>query len=245
MIINEKLTNEVANPFLDGAFVVVDKPLGWTSFDVVNKFRRILSKQIGTKKIKVGHAGSLDPLATGVVVVCTGKYTKRIEEVMASPKVYIATMVLGATTPTYDKESEVNATFPNAHITEELLRDILPQFIGIIKQVPPIFSAVKVNGERAYKLARRGEEAQLSAKDINVYDIELLDFDFPEAKLRITCGKGTYIRALARDIGEALDSGAYLSSLRRECVGNFFAENGIKVEDFKTYIESRIEEYNG
>lgn len=237
--------NIVANPFSEGTFVVVDKPLHWTSFDVVNKFRYLLTKKLGIKRLKVGHAGALDPLATGVVVLCTGKYTKRIDEVMKNRKVYTATITLGATTPSYDMESSINATYPTEHITEELIHDVLGQFVGEIKQVPPLFSAVKVDGKRAYHLARKGENVQLPAKDITIYGIDLLHTDLPNITLKITCGKGTYIRSLARDIGRALGSGGYLSFLRRDSVGDFDLSNSVKVEDFEEFIEEKIRNYRG
>lgn len=231
------------NPFSEGRFVVVDKPLRWTSFDVVNKFRYLLSKRLGIKRIKVGHAGTLDPLATGVVVLCTGKYTKRIEEVQQLQKVYSATITLGATTPTCDLESEIDATYPTDHITRERVEEVLRSFVGMISQVPPIFSAVKVDGNRAYQLARRGEEVELKAKEIRIDSIELLDYWLPEIEIRVTCGKGTYIRSLARDIGEALGCGGHLSALRRERVGDFVASEGVMIEGFEGYIEKILTEY--
>lgn len=229
-----------SNPFVEGAFVVVDKPLTWTSFDIVNKFRYLLCKRLGIKKLKVGHAGTLDPLATGVVVLCTGRYTKRIDEVQTKEKVYTARIRLGATTPTYDKESDVDATFPTEHITRDEVERVLETFVGESDQVPPIFSAVKVDGDRAYKLARRGEDVELTAKRIHIYSIELLDYRLPDIEVRVTCGKGTYIRSLARDIGQALGSGGYLTALRRERVGGFTVEGAIKVEEFGDFIEQRL-----
>lgn len=228
------------NIFGEGTFVVVDKPLGWTSFDVVNKFRWLLCRRLGVKRLKVGHAGTLDPLATGVVVLCTGRYTKRIEEVQKLPKVYTATLKLGATTPSFDMESEEDATFSTEHITREKVEAVLKQYEGLIPQVPPIFSAVKVAGSRAYQLARRGEGVELQAKEVRIDRIELLEYSLPFIQIRVECGKGTYIRALARDIGASLGCGAYLTALRRESVGAFRASEGIEVEQFEEYIEERM-----
>lgn len=232
------------NPFSEGMFVVIDKPYGRTSFDVVYRFRNLLSRALGVKRMKVGHAGTLDPLATGVVVLCTGKYTKRIEEVQQFHKVYYATLKLGETTPSYDLEKEVDATYPTEHITEEMVREVLEHFVGEIKQVPPLFSAVKVEGQRAYHLARKGKEVALTAKVIRIEEIELLSFEMPYLEIRVKCGKGTYIRSLARDIGEALQSGAHLTALRRTEVGEFRVEEAIKEEDFETFIQGQLEEYN-
>ena len=228
------------NIFGEGTFVVVDKPLGWTSFDVVNKFRWLLCRRLGVKRLKVGHAGTLDPLATGVVVLCTGRYTKRIEEVQKLPKVYTATLKLGATTPSFDMESEEDATFSTEHITREKVEAVLKQYEGLIPQVPPIFSAVKVAGSRAYELARKGEGVELQAKEVRIDRIELLEYSLPFIQIKVECGKGTYIRALARDIGASLGCGAYLTALRRESVGAFRASEGIGVEQMEEYIEERM-----
>ena len=228
------------NIFGEGTFVVVDKPLGWTSFDVVNKFRWLLCRRLGVKRLKVGHAGTLDPLATGVVVLCTGRFTKRIEEVQKLPKVYTATLKLGATTPSFDMESEEDATFSTEHITREKVEAVLKQYEGLIPQVPPIFSAVKVAGSRAYELARKGEGVELQAKEVRIDRIELLEYSLPFIQIRVECGKGTYIRALARDIGASLGCGAYLTALRRESVGAFRASEGIGVEQMEEYIEERM-----
>ena len=228
------------NVFGEGTFVVVDKPLEWTSFDVVNKFRRLLCRRLGVKRLKVGHAGTLDPLATGVVVLCTGRFTKRIEEVQKLPKVYTATLKLGATTPSFDMESEEDATFSTEHITREKVEAVLKQYEGLIPQVPPIFSAVKVAGSRAYELARKGEGVELQAKEVRIDRIELLEYSLPFIQIKVECGKGTYIRALARDIGASLGCGAYLTALRRESVGAFRASEGIGVEQMEEYIEERM-----
>lgn len=228
------------NPFSDGMFVVIDKPYGRTSFDVVYKFRNTLSRALNVKRMKVGHAGTLDPLATGVVVICTGKYTKRIEEVQKQEKVYYATLKLGETTPSYDLEKEVDAKYPIDHITEEIVREVLTQFEGEIKQVPPIFSAVKVSGRRAYDLARKGKEVELEPKLVYIHEITLESFELPYITIKITCGKGTYIRSLARDIGEALNSGAHLTALRRTRVGEFRVEDAIGEDQFEEFILNKL-----
>ncbi|MDE6157549.1 MAG: tRNA pseudouridine(55) synthase TruB [Muribaculaceae bacterium] len=206
--------------FLEGEILYIDKPLGWTSFNVVSRVRNALSRRMGIKKLKVGHAGTLDPLATGVMIVCTGRATKRIDELQAGVKEYIATIALGATTPSFDLETEVDATYPTAHITEELVREVLGRFIGRIEQIPPEYSACKVDGKRAYALARKGKKVELKPKILVIDEIELLAFSPSEIKVRVVCGKGTYIRALARDIGQALGSGAHLTALRRTRVGD-------------------------
>lgn len=228
------------NPFSDGMFVVVNKPYRWTSFDVVNKFRYLLTKRLGVRRIKVGHAGTLDPLATGVVVLCTGKYTKRIEEVQAMEKVYYATIRLGETTPSFDLESEVDGNYAIDHITKEDVERVLRSFEGEIEQVPPTFSAVKVDGKRSYELARKGEEVTLQAKTIKISSMELLKYAMPDIKIKVTCGKGTYIRALARDIGLALNSGGHLTELCRSRVGAFEIEDAIGVEGFERYIDEKL-----
>ena len=226
--------------FIEGEILCFDKPLRWTSFDVVSKIRRQLTKRLGVKKLKVGHAGTLDPLATGVMVVCTGKATKRIEELQAHVKEYVATLQFGATTPSFDLEKPIDATYPTEHITEALLREVLTRFLGRIEQVPPAFSACKVDGHRAYDLARKGKEVELKPKVLVIDEIELQSFD-PEAMqatIRVVCSKGTYIRALARDIGQALDSGAHLIALRRTRVGDVRVEDCLQVEDFPGWLEN-------
>lgn len=215
--------------FLKGEIFCIDKPYGWTSFAVVGKLRYHISKRIGVKKIKVGHAGTLDPLASGVLIVCTGKATKRIDELQAGVKEYIAEIKLGATTPSFDLETEVDATYEWEHITRDMVEDVLHnQFIGCIEQVPPSYSACKINGKRAYKMARQGEDVELKAKQLIINEIEVLELDGPKLVVRVVCGKGTYIRALARDIGIALGSGAHLTGLRRTQVGD------VRVEDCKS-----------
>jgi tRNA pseudouridine55 synthase len=206
--------------FLDGEILYIDKPLGWTSFDAVKRLRSTIQRRLGIKKMKVGHAGTLDPLATGVMIVCTGKSTKRIDELQAGVKEYIATIALGATTPSFDLETEIDATYPTEHITEELVRATLEQFKGRIEQIPPAFSAVKIDGQRAYKMARQGTDVELKAKVLVIDEIEMLKYSQSSIELRIVCSKGTYIRALARDIGKALGSGGHLTALRRTRVGD-------------------------
>ena len=226
--------------FVAGEIIPVYKPYTWTSFQIVNKVRYHLSKKYGIKRFKVGHAGTLDPLATGVLLLCTGKATKRIEELQKHTKEYEAEITLGATTPSYDMEHPVDATFPYEHITREMVEDTLKQFIGDIAQRPPLFSACKVDGKRAYDLARKGSDMQLEPKQIRIDNIELLEFDLPKIRIRVTCGKGTYIRSLARDIGEALESGAYLSELTRTRVGEFKLTDCIKIEAIEEWLEKQI-----
>ena len=226
--------------FKEGEVLYFDKPLGWTSFKVVGHVRYHLCRHLGVKKLKVGHAGTLDPLATGVMIVCTGKATKRIEEFQYHTKEYVATLRLGATTPSYDLEHEVDATYPTAHITRELVEETLPKFTGEIWQTPPAFSACMVNGTRAYDLARRGEEVNLKPKLLVIDEIELLDcrLDVPEITIRVVCSKGTYIRALARDIGEALHSGAHLTALRRTRVGDVRVEDCLDPRTFREWVDA-------
>lgn len=225
--------------FKEGEVLYFDKPLRWTSFAVVNKIRYHISRKLGVKKIKVGHAGTLDPLATGVMIICTGKATKRIEEFQYHTKEYIATLQLGATTPSYDLEKEIDATYPTKHITREMVEEVLQQFKGTIEQIPPAFSACKVDGKRAYDLARKGDEVELKPKTLVIDEIELLECNLPEIKIRVVCSKGTYIRALARDIGEALQSGAHLTGLIRTRVGEVRLEDCMQVEDFPEWLEQQ------
>lgn len=229
--------------FQAGQVLAFDKPYEWTSFALVAKVRWLISRRIGGK-IKVGHAGTLDPLATGVMVICTGKATKRIEQLQAGVKEYVATLKLGATTPSFDLEHPVDATYPTAHITEQLVREMLPRFEGEIMQVPPVFSACKVEGKRAYDLARKGKEVELRAKPLRIDEIELTDcqLENQEITLRIVCSKGTYIRALARDIGQALGSGAHLTALHRTRVGDCSVEKCFTIETFEKWLaEQEIE----
>ena len=225
--------------FKEGEVLYFNKPLGWTSFKVVGHARYHICRRMKVKKLKVGHAGTLDPLATGVMIVCTGKATKRIEEFQYHTKEYVATIQLGATTPSYDLEHEIDATYPTEHITRELVEETLKTFIGEIQQVPPAFSACMVNGKRAYDLARKGEEVELKPKLLVIDEIELLECNLPEIKIRVVCSKGTYIRALARDIGEALNSGAHLTALERTRVGHVRLEDCLDPMDFKEWIDAQ------
>lgn len=224
--------------FKAGEIFAIDKPYRISSFGALAHVRYVLSRILGYK-VKIGHAGTLDPLATGVLILCTGKATKRIEEFQGQTKEYTATLQLGATTVSYDMEHEVNETFPTAHITRALIDEKLQQFVGDIEQTPPTYSAVKVNGDRAYELRRAGEEVKLKPKQIHIDEIEVTDFDAEKMLLsiRVVCGKGTYIRALARDLGRALDSGAYLTALRRTRVGDFTIEKCLDYEHIKEWIE--------
>lgn len=216
--------------FFEGEVLYIDKPLGWTSFDAVNRLRGAMKRRMGVKKIKVGHAGTLDPLATGVMVICTGKATKRIEELQAGVKEYVATVALGATTPSFDLETKIDATYPTDHITRELVESVLKRFIGRIEQIPPAYSACKVDGKRAYSMARKGADVELKPKVLMIDELELLDFKPEEITIRVVCSKGTYIRALARDIGQALDSGAHLSALRRTRVGDVMVGDCLEMD---------------
>ena len=220
--------------FAQGEVLAFDKPLHWTSFDLVAKVRYNLCKKLGTKKLKVGHTGTLDPLATGVVIICTGKKTKLIDQLQYDVKEYIATLQLGATTPSYDMEKEVDQTYPTEHITRELIDQIIPLFRGEQWQTPPAFSAIQINGKRAYEFARKGEEVELKPRLLVIDEIEVLSFDEEKMLLtiRVVCSKGTYIRALARDIGERLQSGAHLTALRRTRVGDTRVEDCYTIEQF-------------
>lgn len=209
----------------EGKVLLIDKPLDWTSFDVVNKVRWNIRKAYNLKKIKVGHAGTLDPKATGLLIVCTGKFTKRIDEIQAESKVYTGTIKLGVSTPTYDTESEEDQTYPIEHITEDLIHETTQLFIGDIQQLPPAHSAVKVDGKRLYELARAGKEVELKPRSIKIYDFKIAKIDLPFVQFEVHCGKGTYIRSLANDFGKALDSGGYLTELRRTKIGEFSVEN--------------------
>lgn len=206
--------------FIEGEILYVNKPLNWTSFTLVRKLRNRICRNLNVKKLKVGHAGTLDPLATGVMIICTGKKTKLIETFQYQTKEYIATLEVGATTPSFDKETEVDAVFPTEHITRELVETKIQEFVGEIQQVPPTYSACKVDGKRAYEYAREGEEVELKPKLLVIDEIELLEYAMPIVKIRVVCSKGTYIRALARDIGLALGSGAHLAALERTRVGD-------------------------
>lgn len=225
--------------FISGEILVFDKPYKWTSFDVVGKVRWLLCRKLGVKKLKVGHTGTLDPLATGVVVVCTGKKTKLIDQLQQHIKEYVAVLQLGSTTPSYDLEKEIDCTYPTEHITRALIEEVIPTFLGEQWQIPPIFSAVKIDGKRAYKLARKGEEVDLQAKLLTIDAIDVLEFNeaLMQLKIRVVCSKGTYIRALARDIGKALNSGAHLIELRRTRVGDIRVEDCLTIQDFEKMLE--------
>ena len=227
------------NP-LEGEILYIDKPLEWTSFNLVKRMRSALLRRMKMRKMKVGHAGTLDPLATGVMIVCTGKATKRIDELQAHTKEYVATIALGATTPSYDLETSIDATYPTEHITREMVEETLTRFTGAIEQIPPAFSACKVDGKRAYKMARKGQEVELKPKLLVIDEIELLEYSQQSITIRVVCSKGTYIRALARDIGEALQSGGHLTALRRTRVGDIRVEDCLTIEQAVELIE-RVE----
>lgn len=231
--------------FKKGEIIAIDKPYRMSSFGALAHVRYLLSKKLGYK-VKIGHAGTLDPLATGVLVLCTGKKTKEIEELQTHIKEYTATLQLGATTASYDKEHTVNHTYPTKHINKQLMEETLKQFVGEIQQVPPTYSAVKVNGDRAYALRRAGEDVQLKPKTVKVYEIELTNYDVEQkqASIRVVCGKGTYIRSLARDIGRALSSGAFLTALRRTKAGSFSVENCINFDHFQEWLDAQEIETN-
>ena len=213
-----------------GGFILLNKPYTWTSFQATKKIQYILKRHFGLKKIKIGHAGTLDPLATGLLVLCVGKYTKRIEEFQAQEKEYTGTIHLGATTPSYDLETEIDNTYPVEHISENLIYETAKSFIGEQSQIPPIFSALKINGVRAYTKAREGKEVEIKERTIHIYDFEITDIRFPEVDFRIRCSKGTYIRSIARDFGAKLNSGAYLSALCRTKIGDFKLSEAFSIE---------------
>ncbi len=219
--------------FLKGEVLLFDKPYGWTSFDLVKKIRNLVSKYLGVKKIKVGHAGTLDPMATGLMILCTGKATKKLEEFQGLDKSYEAGLEFGKTTPSFDAETEADRIYPWQHITREKLEEILKKYTGTIEQLPPAYSAKRVKGRRAYQLAREGKDVVLKPQKVTIHEIDILEFDLPHCKLRIDCSKGTYIRSLARDIGFALGSGAYLTSLRRITIGPYHVDNAMSVSDFE------------
>lgn len=226
--------------FIEGAVLYFNKPLDWTSFDLVRKFRYKLTKKLHVKKLKVGHAGTLDPKATGVLIICTGKATKRIEDFQNQEKEYVATLKIGETTPSFDLEKEVDATYPTEHITREITEEVLQRFVGTIEQIPPVFSACKVDGKRAYEIARKGETVELKAKTLVIEEIELLEYAMPLIKIRVVCSKGTYIRALARDIGEALKSGAYLTELTRTRVGDATIAQCMSPDEIDDFLDREV-----
>ena len=231
--------------FTQGEIIAIDKPYRMSSFGALAHVRYLISRKMGVKRVKMGHAGTLDPLATGVLILCTGKATKQIDMWQQHTKEYVATLHLGATTASFDKEHTVDFTYPIRHITRELVLETLGQFVGDIMQVPPSYSACKVDGHRAYKLTRKGEGVELQAKPIHIDEIELLDFspERMEMAIRVVCGKGTYIRSLARDIGYAMGSGAFLTSLRRTRVGNFRVDDCIDFDHFREWLDSQTIEY--
>ncbi len=221
----------------EGQVLLFDKPLHWTSFQVVNKVRWLIKQKFDLKKLKVGHAGTLDPLATGLVILCTGKATKTIESLMGQTKIYTGEFTVGDTTPSYDMETEVDKTFETSHITTELIQNTLPQFRGEIMQRPPIFSALKKEGKRLYEYARKGESVDIPKRQVNIDSFDITQNNFPKLNFKVQCSKGTYIRSLAYDFGEALNSGAYLSELRRTQIGDYNVKEALSIEDFKKLIE--------
>jgi len=223
----------ITNPYLLGKVLLIDKPLGWTSFQVVNKIRWLIKQEFGLKKIKVGHAGTLDPLASGLLIICTGKETKNISTYQAQEKEYTGTITLGATTPSYDLETEIDQRFPITELTEELLHKTTTQFTGEILQKPPIYSAIKKDGKRLYELARAGETTEIKARTVTVNEFELTQIKIPKVDFRISCSKGTYIRSLAHDYGNALHNGGHLSALRRTKIGDYSVENALSLEEFE------------
>ena len=231
------MNSEGKSIFEEGQVLLFDKPLYWTSFDLVNKIRGMLRSSLGIKKIKVGHAGTLDPLATGLMIICTGKFTKRIEEFSNLDKEYIATIHLGETTPSFDLETEPDGKYPTAHITLELVKKALNSFLGAQDQIPPLYSAKFIEGKRAYEYARKGVDKKLESVRVFFRDIELIDFTLPDIRVRILCSKGTYIRSFARDFGKELNSGGYLSALQRSSIGDFGLKESWSVEKFQLFLQ--------
>lgn len=229
---------EVDEDFQSGSFILLNKPYEWTSFDLVNKIKFKIKHKYRLKKIKVGHAGTLDPLATGLMIVCTGKYTKQIDSYQAQVKEYIATLKLGSTTPSFDLETEIDATYPIEHIDRALIDKVLKGFLGEIKQRPPDYSAIKIDGKRAYEYARKGQKVEIKEKILVIDEIEILSFENDVLKIKVVCSKGTYIRALARDIGRQLNSGAHLIALERTRIGDYKVDQALEIEDFISYLEN-------
>jgi tRNA pseudouridine55 synthase len=227
--------------YLNGQIVLIDKPLGWTSFQAVNKLKWVLKKRFSLKKIKIGHAGTLDPLATGLLIICVGKFTKRIHEFQGQEKEYTGTITLGTTTPSYDLETAVDQTFETDHITETLVQQITTQFIGEIDQAPPVFSALKKDGKRLYEYAREGKEVAIPTRKVTVTQFEITSIVFPKIAFRIVCSKGTYIRSIANDFGKALGSGAHLSSLRRTKIGVYNVDNSVDPEVFEEIVLKELD----
>jgi tRNA pseudouridine55 synthase len=226
-----------ATDFLSGALLLINKPAEWTSFDVVKKIRNLIKKKLQLKKIKVGHAGTLDPLATGLLIVCTGKFTKRIDEIQGQEKTYTGNLILGGATPSYDLETEVNQTFETSHITKESLEEAAKQFVGKINQIPPIFSALKKDGERLYKLARKNKEIKLESRKVTIHSFKIIDINMPIVSFKIACGKGTYIRSIANDFGRALNSGAHLSKLCRTEIGEYNLKDAFSLNEVEDKIK--------
>lgn len=226
------MDNFTAEDFKNGQILLFDKPLEWTSFQLVNKVRWLIRSHCGIKKIKVGHAGTLDPLATGLLIICTGKFTKRIQELQGQEKEYTGTFTLGATTPSYDLETEVDNTFPIDHLNEEVLNNTIPQFLGEIEQYPPVFSALKKDGKRLYEYARKGEEVKIDSRKVSISSFTLTRIDLPEVDFQVSCSKGTYIRSLAHDFGKAVESGGHLSALRRTKIGDFNVNDSYNLDRF-------------
>ena len=225
---------KTAEDFLEGQILLIDKPLTWSSFQAVNKLKYILKRKYDLpKKFKIGHAGTLDPLATGLLIICTGKFTKKITEIQAQAKEYTGTITVGATTPSYDLETEVDATFPTEHISEALILETIKQFLGEIDQKPPVFSAIKKDGKRLYEHARAGEEVEIASRKTTIHEFEITRIALPEIDFRVKCSKGTYIRSLAFDFGIALNSGAHLTALRRTKIGDYDVINGVSPEAFE------------
>ena len=221
------------NVFLEGQVLLIDKPLGWSSFDVVKKIKHLIRKKYSLKKLKVGHAGTLDPLATGLLIVCTGKFTKKLNEIQSQEKTYTGTITLGGSTPSYDLETEINNNYETKHLSENLIYDVAKQFVGEIDQKPPIFSAIKQGGERLYKKARRGEKITIQSRKVFIKVFKIISIENLHVTFKITCSKGTYIRSIANDFGKKLNSGAYLSELRRTAIGNYALSKSVKIETFE------------
>ncbi len=232
---------ELAEQFAAGKLLLIDKPLHWTSFDAVSKVKSLLKHKLGLKKIKVGHAGTLDPLASGLLIICTGKMTRQIDVYQAQEKEYTGTFFIGATTPSSDLETKPDQTYPTEHISRDLMEETIKEnFTGTLQQVPSLFSAKKIEGKRAYEHARAGSQIELKANEIIIHDYEITRFELPEADFRVVCSKGTYIRSLARDLGRQLQSGAYLKTLRRTRIGDISVEQAISIEDFERQILEAI-----
>ncbi len=227
-----------AEDYKEGQVILIDKPLEWTSFQAVNKVRWLIRKSFGIKKIKVGHAGTLDPLATGLLIICSGKFTKKIDTFQAQEKEYTGTFTLGATTPSYDLETEIDCTFDTSEITSEKIKEATKQFLGEIQQQPPVFSALKKDGKRLYEFARSGEEVEIPFRTVTISEFEITKIELPNVHFRVVCSKGTYIRSLANDFGKALSNGAHLSALRRTRIGEYSVENAVGIEAFEASLPS-------